>query len=70
MEILKGAMVITALALAAPVWAQGEQGYDRGRDAGRGYHHLTSRLCSRDQSGWFSSLELRATPEQKGERDV
>jgi hypothetical protein len=43
MGILKGAMVITALALAAPVWAQGGQGYDRGRDVGRDYHHRWDR---------------------------
>jgi hypothetical protein len=39
MGIFKGAMVLAALAFAAPVWAHGGHGHDRGWDGGRGHHY-------------------------------
>src|SRR5215213_4376109 len=39
MGIFKGAMVVAALAFAAPVWAHGGHGHDRGWDRDRGHHY-------------------------------
>jgi hypothetical protein len=43
MGILKRAIVVAALALAAPVWAHGGTGHDRERDHGGGWD---------DRRGW------------------
>jgi hypothetical protein len=43
MGIFRGALVVAAVALATPVWAQGGHGHDRGWDAGRGDHYRWDR---------------------------
>jgi len=43
MGIFKSALVVSALAFAAPGWAQGGPGHDRGWDGGRGHHYRWDR---------------------------
>ena len=39
MGIFKSAIVVAAVAFAAPVWAQGGHGHDRGWESNRSHHY-------------------------------
>jgi hypothetical protein len=43
MGILRGALVVAAVALASPAWAQGGHGHDRRWDGGRSHHYRWDR---------------------------